>query len=393
MRCDEKRPVCGHCDRLKLECTYQHPQQRRRRQRQTLSITEENVEQCEEQNHSSRRSVSMDATGQPCQSDGAGTPNTTFQNITAPELAAMQHDHEQLTQDSHDSTIVVTLPPEETQDPQVPIMEAISTMSHDNGTYEFGQLGMASNTASMASVMTDLTAADAERADWSLDVFSDYLPFADPAFSFTSLGFTNSTSMTTDHASVIQPITTPESNHSWHSGAPSRTHRAAPRVVESGRRASSSLGRPGQTPRASTAQDAASQSAFAISPPILSGAQEEQLLSLFETDLRPPASLVGVDPLGWLKIKRYVLQMARDDNQHVMLSLFALSTLLSGLKAALHRTGINQDNHRLFASRLHDAASAAMEAVLSCTGLNGQNSRALLASVFFLAWFEVIQNF
>ncbi|KAG5761750.1 hypothetical protein H9Q72_010144 [Fusarium xylarioides] len=235
-----------------------------------------------------------------------------------------------------------------------------------------------------STVIPDFMIGTQDQGDWQFDVFNDHVPPADPIFSFTSLGFTNSSRLfDTDHASIIQPLTTPDSADNGESldSAYVGSHSAEDPQGQRHTR---------QQPQ-STLREAndAPTTRFAISPPILSTTQEDQLLKLFETEIQPPASIVGVDPLGWRKIRRYMLKMADGENDHVMLALFAISTLLSSSKVALHRTGINQDNYKLTASRLHGAACASMEAALACGPRGAQNSRLLLVSLFLLAWFEI----
>lgn len=395
VRCDEKRPVCGHCNRLKLECVYQNPQQRRRRQQRQSHSQQERTpstvpEDSEEvgtiinpDNHRHRQSMDgsmADEAGQ-----DMGLENEDMSNIPSAEQEIGVS-----TQESHAANTIIMMSQTESGSMSVDTLQALP---QDTATFNFGSMEGHTDTAPMdaasAAVIPDFSSAGQDRNDWGFNAFADYLPLPDPAFSFTSLGFTNSMPLfATDHATVTQPITTPGSGYSWRTGMENQRLL----TLES---PAGSAGSPGtQSNPARPAlqlqgQDPAPGSAFAVSPPILSAVQEEQLLASFETDVRPPASLMGLDPLGWFKIRRYILRMAKEDNGHVMLSLFALSTLMSGFKPEYHRTGMNEDNYAIFALRLHDAACAAIEVTLSYTPPERQNFRALLVSIFLLAWFEV----
>lgn len=222
---------------------------------------------------------------------------------------------------------------------------------------------------------------------WHSGAFNDYLPLPDPTFPFTSLGFTNSLNYFDPDQTSVPVVGSADGAQTWRSDISDMAMfgsnpNALPALDSGGDGSLATLMDAGTSRRTS------SRPAFAVSPPLLSPAQEDMLLAFFERDIRPPASLVGVDPLGWLKIKRYVLRMARDDNESVMHALFALSTLLSASSLPI-RLGTNRDDHRLFASRLQEAACAAIEVGLMNEDWAARSSHALLVSVFLLAWFEV----
>ncbi|KAF5537619.1 C6 finger domain-containing protein [Fusarium mexicanum] len=365
VRCDEKRPMCGHCDRLKLVCNYQQGQIRpRRRQRQL----EQGSAHGDDQDIQSLSDQEDRGSNEGC------IVARTF-NDTATANSHVDYDPAFQPADQGEETRADSMVGSNNQQlDQDHSMDALDIMAPNNEAYG----------ADESTVIPDFIIGTQDQSDWQFDAFNDYVPLADPVFSFTSLGFTNSARLfDTDHASIIQPLTTPDSADNGesldsayvgsHSAEDSQDQRHTRRQPQSTLR---------------EANDAPT-TRFAISPPILSTTQEHQLLKLFETEIQPPASIVGVDPLGWRKIRRYMLKMADGENDHVMLALFAISTLLSSSKAALQRTGINQDNYKLTASRLHDAACASMKAALACGPRDGQNSRSLLVSLFLLAWFEI----
>lgn len=347
VRCDEKKPVCGHCDRLKLECVYQSPQPRKRRR----------------QGQQSQGSVDIQ--------DGDTITVTPYSGHGG-------HGNAASGQNSAVLPVVAIMPGQAGEQQMAPPGTDSPVAQHSNPLNNTSMDIVTENVAlDDATLMSNFVSMDHSRGDWEFTALTDYLPLPDPAFSFTSLGFTASTSLfESDHASITQPITTPGSGQSCNS----------PRSATDPTLQSSQTHR---SPRATRKPKGAPRPRFSISPPILTPPQEEQLWNLFESAVQPPASLVGVDPLGWIKFRRYILRLAHHDNEHVVLSLFALSTILFGSKTVLHRTGINLDNYLLFASRLHDAACAAMETTLSYEQLEGKRMRALLVSVFLLAWFEV----
>lgn len=223
-----------------------------------------------------------------------------------------------------------------------------------------------------SSVMDAFDQGSGGNADWQVGLLNDYLALPDPTFPFTSMAFIRSLDLPTSHGEA---------------GA-----------VELDAAHPDSLGGSVETGMENVQQERQfgttldGQYSFTVSPPLLSPSQEESLLSHFERQIRPPASLVGVDPVGWAKIWRCAVKMARERHESVLHAVFALSTLLTASRASI-RLGMNRNDHVLFASRLQEAACAAMHVGASHPEWESKNSQALLVSVFLLAWFEVCPPF
>ena len=221
-------------------------------------------------------------------------------------------------------------------------------------------------------------------------IYNDYAPIFNSTFSFTSFAFPGSPDFLDQDPETTVP------------GTASNTQPAqpwGPDVSGVGTLAESlpvlEYGNSNTTdPRLDQSNNTRrimSRPGLAVSPPLLSTAQQKTLLDFFDRCIQAPASLVGVDPLGWMKINRYVLQKAKDGNESVAHALFAISTLLSA-PTTLNQPGSGQDNHKHLALRLHEAACIAIKVNLWCEGWETRNSQALLAAVFLLAWFEVSKN-
>jgi hypothetical protein len=268
----------------------------------------------------------------------------------------------------------------------------------------------------MTSYMTPTTAAtldlsstsmpsgglsgDLSQSPWSPNWF-DKLPLPDSAFSFTSLGFTSALSpnfFNSDQPSdwrgdalpemdrgTVLTTSTMDDSPSIHSIA--RSNNDGQLVSIGGQESSGQINKTGYKP------------AFAFSPPLLSDAQEELLLGTFECAIQPPASLAGIHPLGWPKIKRYVLHMANGKHSSieygaVMHALAALSAMLfepsrpAALAALGSRVSTCRDDFGLLSLRLHDVACVALKLSLSHAGWEERSGRALLVAIFLLAWFE-----
>lgn len=265
-------------------------------------------------------------------------------------------------------------------------------------------------TDSMASYMTPTTTAldlasnsmpsgdltgDLSQSPWSPSWF-DKVPLPDSAFSFTSLGFTSALSpnfFNSDQSSGWPDIdgnnalTASNVDNSPSIQSVARATNDSQLVSINGQGGAGKIGGTGYKP------------AFAFSPPLLSDSQQELLLRTFECAIQPPASLAGIHPLGWPKIKQYVLHMANGKHNSieygaVMHALAALSAMLfepsrpAALAALGSRVSACRDDFGLLSLRLHDVACVALKLSLSHAGWEERSSRALLVVIFLLAWFE-----
>ncbi|KAL9477555.1 hypothetical protein ACSS6W_007396 [Trichoderma asperelloides] len=265
-------------------------------------------------------------------------------------------------------------------------------------------------TGSMASYITPTTAAldlgstsvpsgdltgDLSQSPWSPSWF-DKVPLPDSAFSFTSLGFTSALSpnfFNSDQSSGWpdmdgnNALTASNVDNSPRIHGVARTTNDSQFVSINGQGGTGQTGGTGYKP------------AFAFSPPLLSDSQQELLLRTFECAIQPPASLAGIHPLGWPKIKQYVLHMANGKHNSieygaVMHALAALSAMLfepsrpAALAALGSRVSTCRDDFGLLSLRLHDVTCVALKLSLSHAGWEERSSRALLVVIFLLAWFE-----
>ncbi|KAL6810111.1 hypothetical protein V8C40DRAFT_284585 [Trichoderma camerunense] len=385
VRCDEKRPNCSHCDRLKLECTYQPPRPRRS-QRRLPSPDESSVSsrQDADADDESRRFSVVDENN-----EGASIPLSSFSAATP-------------SRPNNDLRNMQTILPTDINDQ----FDVSSENSNPGGLISDQMASYITPTTASAldigstSMPSGDHSGEVSQSPWSPSWF-DRLPLPDSAFSFTSLGFT----------SALSPnFFNSDQSSAWRGGAlselDSNTILTTSNVDGSpgvqtiiqgntddqltnldGQEDSGQVRRPGYKP------------AFAFSPPLLSDAQEELLLKTFECAIQPPASLASIHPLGWPKIKRYVLHMANGKHTSieygaVMHALAALSAMLfepsrpAALAALGSRVSTCRDDFGLLSLRLHDVACVALKLSLSHAGWEERSSRALLVAIFLLAWFE-----
>ncbi|KAH6679970.1 hypothetical protein F5X68DRAFT_172963 [Plectosphaerella plurivora] len=369
VRCDESKPVCSHCDRLKLECVYRPPQRRSRRtasESQSISTEPDIMDSVNAASESWNHDEDAGFAGV----DDAQDPAVaSLQALSSPgleaaaALATSNHPRRESHSLHHAGAINCTL---------TPVSTGESVMQH----------------ISDAALVDVLPWHDQQMS------FSDYIPVPDPIFSFPSLAFTNSANLLNfeydpdTHSMPLGPV--PAQIPAWQFAptVPSIQGQTLPAIHDG------EQGPP--RPAVVEAQSSISPSAAASSlsppftycPPLLSPERRQELLSYFEREIRPPAALVGVDPLGWPRIKRFLLKEARgSSNEYVNLALCALTTIMMAPTTSV-RGRMNGHNEALLAARLHEAARTAMEIELTQADWATKKSNPLLVATFLMAWFE-----
>ncbi|EHK50277.1 uncharacterized protein TrAtP1_007345 [Trichoderma atroviride] len=379
VRCDERRPTCGHCDRLKLECEYQPPRPRRS-QRRPPSPDDSSV--------SSRQDLDADADSNLDTSrrfsmvtDEANESSSSFSGVTSFQPGVALHDAQTLSTGVNGQFGAITAD-----------IDSNGLSTGSIASYITPTTAAALDLGSSSIPPADLS-ADLSQSPWSPNWF-DRVPLPDSAFSFTSLGFT----------SALSPnFFTSDQSSGWHMDGNATL--AASNVDTSPKIQSITQNTNDGQLVSINSQEGTGQistgykPAFAFSPPLLSDSQQELLLRTFECAIQPPASLAGIHPLGWPKIKQYVLQMANGKHNSieygaVMHALAALSAMLfepsrpAALAALGSRVSTCRDDFGLLSLRLHDVACAALKLSLSHAGWEERSSQALLVVIFLLAWFE-----
>lgn len=363
VRCDETRPCCGHCSRLKLDCVYMPPRPRQSQRRQTSAHVDDGGDEGMPED--------------PEATTASQTPEPTLLEEVATTVAVQKQPSRSLAMQQD----TISLPATMTMQP---------TPASTQGNTEPSFLDALSHAASTAAPVDTSTAANAItefseviHGGGGVRSFQDYAALPDPTFPFTSFAFTGSIDPAEAAAScrgVHTFFDTNSSNLPLFSGHSPDINVWDPTLNLSGSQTSLSQGVQGGTPNSTWPS-------FTVSPPLLSHTQEESLLDFFQNDIRPPASLVGVDPLGWSHIRNHVLQMAKQKRESVLHAIYALSTLLTASSTTI-RLGINRDDHIIFASRLHEATCAAIHLGISHPGWEKSSCQELLVSIFLLAWFE-----
>lgn len=390
VRCDERSPTCGHCDRLKLECTYQPPRPRRSQRRlpspddSSASSRQGTDADIDVDIDASRRFSVVDESGEGGQVSSSSfstavssRPNNDLSDIQTILPASISSQFDVSSENANPGGLITG--------PMAPYMTPTTAAALDMGS---------------ASIPSGDLSGELSQSPWSPSWF-DSLPLPDSAFSFTSIGFTSALSpsfFNSDQSSGWRGDALSEMDRGTiltTSNADSSLgiHSTARGIMDGqldsigGQQGSGQTAKPGHKP------------AFAFSPPLLSDAQEELLLKTFECAIQPPASLAGIHPLGWPKIKRYVLHMANGKHSSieygaVMHALAALSAMLfepsrpAALAALGSRVSTCRDDFGLLSLRLHDVACVALKLSLSHAGWEERSSRALLVAIFLLAWFE-----
>ncbi|KAI0399868.1 hypothetical protein F4802DRAFT_587326 [Xylaria palmicola] len=349
VRCDEKHPECSHCLRLQLECTYG-----------SMNISRRNAHRSGDATQSSGAPTSLPSPVSSYQFDESGGIN---------ERGA--------TTSNGSSTAV-----EPTDTPQ-------QLYTHDDNYHGSNDLGCVPNSTTMVSIahMNVLNTAETVGSLWhngQPDHHLDYVSVPDPPFIFTSLEFENSPTLFTDYSNTNGSTasgTTGINVQSWFDNAPD------PQRFDRVTTTSTTLEK-GQMD--SLLQEDSNGQSPETSPlvPFISVTQQQTCLTYFDRDVRPPASLAGIDPVGWWKIKGYILEMARSANKVMLNAFFAITTLLSATDMTF-QSSVNRHNYKLLAIRLHQAACGSIKLTLTKHDWVPKYSQDLLAAVFLLVWFEI----
>lgn len=392
VRCDESKPVCGHCDRLKLECVYRPPQRRSRRGTTTTTTT-----------------TTMDDRSQSVESGthGMDTINAATDNWSPGEDAGFAGVGDVGAAAAAAASAAASLQAmNSSSDMPAPAVCSLTPVSAGGGG-DNGILGSMSSSHDADQQQqqqqqphpSHVQGGLVDTLPWHDQMaFSDYIPVPDPIFSFPSLAFTNSANLLNfdydpdTHALTMgHPTPAPAQMPTWQFATTMPAVQELPLLgIHDDNQAAPP--RPIATVVESVASDAGAASSlsppFTYCPPLLSPERRQELLSYFDRDIRPPAALVGVDPLGWPRIKRFLLKEARGSTEYVNLALCALTTIMMAPTTSV-RGRMTGHNEALLAARLHEAARTAMEIELAQPDWASKRSNALLVSVFLMAWFEV----
>ncbi|KAI1272916.1 hypothetical protein F5Y07DRAFT_378289 [Xylaria sp. FL0933] len=352
VRCDEKHPVCSHCHRLQLECVYRSVTRSSRKTH--------NNKNAMQRNEVLTTPVSPAITSQFDESNG----------LDGVEVATPEHG-------SSTSPQMIDTP-----------QHLCSSDDKHVGTNNLS--GVPSLTTMLETEHIDvLNAVESVGSLWhneQPDYYLDYISVPDPPFTFTSLEFGNSPDLFSDYSSCHPPMaaeTTQINVQPWSDNASDQNEfnpiTAVLTNIEEGQDDSSTL-------REGNGRSPAIQTSALV--PLMSATQQQTCFTYFDRDVRPPASLAGIDPHGWLNIKRYILKKAQNANKIVLDAFFAISTLLSATDMTF-QSSVNRHNYRLLAIRLHQAACACIELTLTRPDWEAKHSHDLLAAVFLLAWFEI----
>lgn len=382
VRCDEARPICGHCTRLDLDCVYQPPHSRRRK---STSISR--------RDHNSPATSSADTVDEEAQHTPSAQGDGTFQESSIVHHSQVERSqpHEVPRSMSHGHT---GLSPGFQSQSHQNLMG--STVSGDTAATSMPIDSGVVNLVSLPNA--DVSMANDQAYAWQdgyLERFTDYHPVPDPPFAFVSLAFENSPDFShhtqhLDHAAT-GTASGGDASHSWFGNLPDNpVFSEGPEAASAGISADVSTGGHGVTQdrtRCNSNRESEARTFAPLSVPTLSTTQKEMLLNHFERDIRPPASLAGVDPLGWVKIKPYVLRKARSQSELVTQPLYALTALLSSVDLPF-QSSINRYNYKLVAVHMQQSACRFLQQQLLQTDWTAK-SQDLLIAVFLLAWFEV----
>jgi hypothetical protein len=365
VRCNEQRPTCSACVRLKLDCVYKSPSPRRRRSISTASSTIVGSGNPSRKRHDSGHSHDPENRIQPPRRDSF---NHQQRAPTSPQ-SALTHQYPSPTQSQ-------SLTPRA-------ISESNGSLHHSSPSYN-EQIGNQVQQANLSMPVTQphQYIPTVQSLDYFDTLFDNCFEMPDMSNAFSTFAFT-------DAQQYHQPLSDTSPSAFYGSsdllqanlqlnGASADTSSSILSLSSQGQR---SLG------FSSTLNPHDSQERHAtFDYTSLSSDQQQHLRLYFKRNIRPPASLVSVDPLGWLGMQRYLIHLA-SGNRAVANALFALALLLSSSDGNDHSPATDMSS-RSTISNLQKASRREIEAELVKSGTR-ETGDGLLAAIFLLAWCDV----
>jgi hypothetical protein len=337
VRCTEQRPTCSACNRLKLDCVYKAPSPRRRR---SISVASgggasrrkrHNSGQVHDRddsvqtprrgsiNHQHRPPVSPPSASN--HQYPSPTQSQSFTPKTISDSANSQHQSSHLYDEGMNHQLLhtcVSIPTNQSPKylPNVPSLDYFNTLF--DTCYE----------------MPDMSNA------FSTFAFTDSQQYHQPLSASSPSAFFGSSDLLQANLQLAAPSFEASPNHCFQSSPGQGSLGYSPALNHSG-----SNGRQAALDYTSLTPD-----------------QQQHLKLYFKRNIRPPASLVSVDPLGWLGMQRYLVHLT-SGNRAVANALFALALLLSSADTSDHsRPTI--DNSQSTISNLQKASRREIEAEL-----------------------------
>ena len=363
VRCNEQRPTCSACIRLKLNCVYKPPSPRRRR-----SISE------------ASSSVTGDGTSRRKRHD-SGHSHVSGDSTQPPRRESVNH--QQLPPISPQAASSHQYPSPTQSQSLTPkaISESNRSLAHTSPSYNDHQVSQ--GTLSMSAThQPHQYIPSVQSLDYFDTLFDNCFEMPDMSNAFSTFAFT-------DAQQYHQPLR--ESSPSAFYGSSDLLHAnlqmgggsvdISSNILSSSLQGQKTLG---YTTTLNLPSSHARHATFDYTS--LTSEQQQDLRLYFKRNIRPPASLVSVDPLGWLGMQRYLIHLA-SGNRAVANALFALALLLSSSDRNSHSPGTDL-NSRSTVSDLQKASRREIEAELVKSGA-GDNGDGLLAAIFLLAWCDV----
>lgn len=358
VRCDECRPICGHCSRLQLDCVYQKPNQRYS-QAARLSLS---------QSYDNRESQTTDLNGRSAANDTAEISITSTQRnggIPTPRSYDLGESDPLRAFSSHDHLANSALGVQESSrllDPSLRIRYNQNNVY--SNPWPDTRLDYQHDLFLNPAINRTFDAPDGQN---SLGTFT----FSD--FGSQSVWPDYDTSRDQNDHPIAQ-------NFDW--VEPTVEHNTSTSPLSTIR-------------HDSIAQAAAIEDTLQFSPglELLHGGRSKYLLSYFMQVTQPPASILITGLKKWRRLQSYFIKMARQ-HKTVAIALFSLIELL----AKDDMTHPRQDNFLHSNSMqpaltLRDAAQKEIESEVAKEAGNLEKSKdALLATIFLLAWFEIIRD-
>lgn len=362
VRCNEQRPSCSACIRLKLDCVYEPPPPRRRR---STSYSFSGTGVSRRKRHDSGQSHDPGSNDQPPRQG----------SISAQELLPVSP-HSALIHQYPSPTQSQSLTPKA-------ISESVNSQAPSSQLYDEGmEARMQQSGVSMPADQSHQYLPNAPSLDYFDTLFDNCFEIPDMSNAFSTFAFTDAQQYHQPHSG-----SSPSAFYGSSDLLQANLQLDGPLVDALPNQLFQSVSGQRSLGYSSTLHLAGSngrQATFDYTS--LTADQQQHLKAYFKRNIRPPASLVSVDPLGWFGMQRYLVHLA-SGNRAVANALFALALLLFSSDGNYHPPTV-PENSRSTISNLQKASRREIETELVKSG-SVENGDGLLAAIFLLAWCNV----
>lgn len=376
VRCDERRPVCGHCTRLDLECIFRkRPIHKQRGSTLGSSGQQSHQSSIEADENGTREAIVARDSSLVDEVDfGLGRDRAREEPLNSSR-----------EQQSNPFAANGPLRPSSTTVPQLPQPIATNNISNSNFA-RASRTYFRDHCEPIYGWQTQIIAED--NFDFSLDRTFDPPNGQDSLGTFTFSDIQSTATNWSQDFNVNPDLQVPREEDVVVQAA---GHIEWPLSIDTLIEAALPQGRPEYSTTHTRVE--ADDIDFSPGSDYMNSQRSTFLLNYFKKITQPPASILITGVRKWRRLQRHFTKLS---HQHrvVASALFAIIELLTKDDQSVSRADtVDSLNSMGPALKLHEAARKEVEMMMSKEWQKVSAARdALLASIFLLAWFEVVRD-